>query len=79
MTEIEKEMIAIIYYRDCWEQHRINLKNFIFDLAYNKITINDWEIWKERMWDVKNSIRYIKYLAEQNLKEWKKLYLSLIK
>lgn len=77
MIEIEKEMIAIIFYRDCGEKHRNNLKGFIFEMIYNKEIWEDWEISKEKVWDIKNSLKCIRYEAENNLKHWKKLYLTL--
>ena len=79
MSEIEKEMLAILYFRDCWEGVYNKIKDFIFNNVYYNITWEWYEIKRQEYYDVINWLEKIRYLAEENIKNNRKLHLSLIK
>ena len=78
MTEIEKEMIAILHFRDCWEKHYNSIKNFIFEYVYNSAK---WEkefiVTNEQKIKLQDALYNLRQEAIKNLKEWRKLYLLI--
>lgn len=78
MTEIEKEMIAILHFRDCWEKHYNNIKNFVFEYIFNLIKLEkQFIITNEQTIRLQDALYNLRQEAIKNLKEWKKLYLLI--
>lgn len=79
MTEIEIEMMAILYFKDCWDDKYAKIKEFVFNNLYYEITWKWYKIKRQEYYDVINYLTKVRYMAEDNIKNNRKLYLALIK